>query len=189
MRFALIAILMLTAIGFLIFYPDETTSETPDETPAPVATTPPPTQTPTPTPEIRKYTITDEDLPQPPLQGLTFRFLSPGEGDPGPGKMRAKYLALSKSIWFGVAEGNMWLYGLPSPEGLIFFPQSIQQFIQNYLGIGEHTQYTKEDSRYWITDLPPWLDLAKYDEDVTEIPYFISVETTDGKATISYMLR
>ena len=55
------------------------------------------------------------------------------------------------------------------------------------MGIGEYT-IVDDDGRYWITDLPPWIDIAKYDPDVVEMPILVAIATEDGKAIISYTL-
>jgi len=56
------------------------------------------------------------------------------------------------------------------------------------LGIGEYT-IIDDDGRYWITDLPPWLDISKYDPDVVGIPLLVAITTEDGKVIISYTLN
>lgn len=180
----LIAILLLSAIGFLISNSLETSPPPPKETPTPGET--PPALAETPTSGIRTLTVTDEDLPKPPIEGLTFHFLLPAEHDPGPGKIQAKYLGMiSWSVWFGISEGKLWLYHVPRRESL---PQFLDEFY-DYIGIDEHSVYTEADGKYWVTAIPPWLDLAKYDEDITELPTFISMDTRDSEATITYMLR
>ncbi|MFC1994391.1 hypothetical protein ACFLVI_03910 [Chloroflexota bacterium] len=171
--------------------PTPTPVPTGDPTPTPVPTDDPiPTSAPTPTPipDIRTLVITNENLPVPPIEGMAFQFLTPNEYDPGPGKIQAKFLGISWAIYFGVSENILWLYHLPSPQTLKNLPQSIQDFFQTYMGIGEYTTFT-EDGMYWITDIPPWLDIAKYDPDVVEIPLLVAIETEDGKAIIRYMLN
>jgi hypothetical protein len=123
-------------------------------------------------------------LPPPPIEGMIFHFMAPLEGEAGPGKLRASYGVISWSIWFGVTDGQLWVYHLPKRENL---PESLQSFY-DYLGINEFTVYTEEDGKYWLTDLPPWLDVARYDPEVSTIPTLVSASSSDGQATIEYTL-
>ncbi len=174
----------------------EKPTPTPLPTPTPVATmsptpspTPAPTATPASTPsnQPRSVTITDADLPRPPFPGMAFHFQTPGQNEFGPGKINATFLSQGWSIWFGVTDGKVWLYHLPSPQMLQQLPQSIQQFFQNYIGVGQYTT-VDEAGRYWIDGIPPWIDIAKYDKDVTKMPQIVSVATSDGAATVTYKL-
>lgn len=131
--------------------------------------------------QTRTVTFTDNDLPSPPIEGMTFHFVAPSPGEYGPGKIRLSYQALSWAIWFGVTDGKLWAYNLPKRESL---PESLQGFYDS-LGVDENTVYT-EDGKCWFTGLPPWLDIAKYDPDVTELPTLLAVSSTAGQATVDY---
>jgi hypothetical protein len=135
-------------------------------------------------PNTRTVTLRDSDLPEPPIDGMTFHFVAPQTGEAGPGKLRASYGILSWSIWFGITDGQLWIYNLPKRENV---PTSLQSFY-DYLGIDEYTVYTEEDGKYWFTELPPWLDLSKYDPDVTTMPTLVSVASASGQATIQYII-
>jgi hypothetical protein len=133
---------------------------------------------------IRTVTLKDSDLPAPPIQGMTFHFISPLSGEPGPGKLKASYGILSWSIWFGVTDGQLWVYHLPRRESL---PESLMGFY-DYLGIDQYTRYTEQDGKYWFTSLPPWLNISQYDPGVTTIPALVSASSADGQAAIRYIL-
>jgi hypothetical protein len=132
----------------------------------------------------RSVTITDSDLPEPPVSGMTFHFMAPAASEFGPGKLRVNYSGLKWTLWFGVTNGQMWLYNLPVKESL---PEYIQEFY-DYLGIDDYVVYT-DDGKCWLTGLPPWLDITKYDPDVVTMPVLISVSSSDGRAVITYKLK
>ena len=44
-----------------------------------------------------------------------------------------------------------------------------------------------EKGKLWVIGMPPWLDISKYDPEVTELPTIASVETEEGKIEISYI--
>jgi hypothetical protein len=134
--------------------------------------------------QARVVTLTDNDLPNPPIAGMIFHFVTPGPGEYGPGKIRLSYEALRWSIWFGVTDGKLWVYHLPQRDNL---PESLQGFY-DFLGIDENTIYTEEDEKYWFTGLPPWLDISKYDSDITEMPILIAVKSSEGQVTIDYSI-
>jgi hypothetical protein len=137
-----------------------------------------------PNPE-RIVTLTDNDLPPPPVEGMGFHFLAAAPGEYGPGKIRLSYGALSWDIWFGVTDGKLWVYHLPKREIL---PESLQGFY-DFLGINENTIFTEEDEKYWFTGLPPWMNIAKYDPEVVNMPVLITVESSEGQAKIHYKIR
>ena len=147
---------------------------------APVNNGPPPVNPPNP---VRMVTLTDSDLPQPPVLGMTFHFVAPEPGEYGPGKIRISYFLLKWSIWFGVSDGKLWVYNLPKRESL---PQSLQGFY-DYLGITENSVYT-DDGRCWLTGIPPWMNISKYDPEVVKLPVLVTVESSDGQAKIYYKL-
>lgn len=148
---------------------------------------PPHTSTPTPTksPEIRTMIMTDADLPQPPIQGMTLHFLAPLQGESGPGKLQASYGILNWSVWFGADNGKLWVNHVPKREAL---PSSLQSFY-DYLGIDQFTTYTEQDGRYWFTGIPPWLNIAQYDPAITKMPTLVSIASTTGQVTIKYILN
>ena len=113
--------------------------------------------------------------------------MAPDVNDFGPGKINATFLGQGWSIWFGVTDGKLWLSPLPSQPLLLQMPKSIQDFFQNYIGVG---QFTTVDSagRYWIDGVPPWIDIAKYDRDVKQMPIILSAATANGTATVTYKL-
>jgi hypothetical protein len=135
-------------------------------------------------PNIRTVTLTDSDLPSPPISGMTFHFVSPAAADTAPGKLRASYGIMSWSIWFGITDGQLWVFNLPKKENM---PESLQSFY-DYLGIDEFTVYTEEDGKYWFTSLPPWLNISQHDPDVVTMPTLVSVASASGLATIRYTI-
>jgi hypothetical protein len=142
-------------------------------------------ETPTPTSELRSITLTDNDLPRPPIQGMTFHFITPAQGEPGTGKLQATYGLLSWSVWFGLTDGKLWAYHLPKRESL---PASLQSFY-DYLGIDEYTVYTEEDGKYWFTSIPPWLNISQRDPDIAQMPALVSIESTERQVTINYIIQ
>jgi hypothetical protein len=131
----------------------------------------------------RLIKIYDSDLPPPPIAGMTFHFLTQGPGEYGTGKIRIYYATLSWSIWFGVENGQIWVYHLPQRSSV---PESLR-FFYDSLGIDENTVRTN-DGRYWFTGIPPWLDISKYAPDLVGIPVLASAASTDGQATIEYYI-
>lgn len=55
------------------------------------------------------------------------------------------------------------------------------------LANGSYFWRVMERGKVWIIGMPPWLDISKYDPEVTELPTIVSVETGDGEVTISYI--
>lgn len=53
---------------------------------------------------------------------------------------------------------------------------------------GDYHWRLMQKGRVWITGMPPWLDISRYDPEVTELPTFVAVETGDGEITVSYVL-
>lgn len=43
-----------------------------------------------------------------------------------------------------------------------------------------------EKGKLWVTRMPPWLDISRYDPEVTKLPTIVSVETEEGEIKISY---
>jgi hypothetical protein len=143
---------------------------------------------PTPTPETRTVTLTDSDLPQAPIEGMTFHFVAPSSGEKTEGKtgkLVASYGVLSWSIWFGVTDGQFWIYNLPKKENM---PESLWSFY-DYLGIDQYTVYDEDEGKYYFTELPDWLDISKYDPDVTTMPSLVSAVSVSGQVTIKYILK
>lgn len=54
---------------------------------------------------------------------------------------------------------------------------------------GEYYWRLMERGKIWVTGMPPWLDLAKYDPEVTKMPTVVSIETGDGTAKIKYIIE
>ncbi len=44
-----------------------------------------------------------------------------------------------------------------------------------------------EKGKLWVIEMPPWLDISKYDPEVTELPTIVKVETEQGQIKISYI--
>jgi hypothetical protein len=148
-----------------------------------VINSPTPTTSPTPSPTIKEITMYDSDLPAPPVSGMTFHFIPSAQGDPGPGKIRVSYLFQTYSIWFGVENHKLWVYHLPKRESL---PASLAAFYDS-LGITQYTTYTEEDGRYWFDGIPPWINIAKYDPNITTIPTLVELESFSGYTKIRYI--
>jgi len=57
--------------------------------------------------------------------------------------------------------------------------------------LAEGTYYWRliEKGKLWVIGMPPWLDISKYDPEVTELPTIVSVETDQGQIKISYILE
>jgi len=55
--------------------------------------------------------------------------------------------------------------------------------------LAEGTYYWRltEKGKLWVIEMPPWLDISKYDPEVTELPTIVSVETEQGQIKISYI--
>jgi hypothetical protein len=137
------------------------------------------------TPVVKTITITDADLPAPPVSGMTFHFLTPAQGDPGPGKIRVTYLFITYSIWFGVDNNKLWIYHLPKRDAI---PASLISYYDS-LGIDQYATYTEQDGKYWFNEIPPWINIAKYDPGITTMPVLVSASSTSGQAQISYTTR
>jgi hypothetical protein len=134
-------------------------------------------------PVIKTVSIPDSDLPPPPVEGMTIHFVPSDQGDPGPGKITATYDIDSFSIWFGVEDHKLWIYNLPKRDEV---PGSLLGFYDS-LGIDENTVYTEEDGKYWFTGPPPWINIAKYDPDLTSIPILVAAVSYNGWADITYI--
>ncbi|MFH1003811.1 MAG: hypothetical protein V1780_06680, partial [Chloroflexota bacterium] len=39
----------------------------------------------------------------------------------------------------------------------------------------------------WLVGMPPWLDISRYDPEVSRLPTVVAVETEAGRATLSYL--
>jgi hypothetical protein len=146
-----------------------------------VIDSPTPPISPTPSPTIKQVTIYDNDLPSPPISGMTFHFVTPDAGDPGPGKIQIS-IGYYFSIWFGVDNDKLWVFNLPKRESL---PSSLAGLYDS-LGIDQYTTYTEKDGKYWFDEIPPWINISKYDPTLTAMPVLISASSTSGKAQITY---
>jgi hypothetical protein len=132
--------------------------------------------------QARSVTFTDADLPVPP-GGITAHW-APAAGEIGPGKILLSYQGQPWAIWLGVTDGKLWAYNIPQRSGL---PPDLQAFYDS-LAIDQNTVYTPQDGKNWFTGLPPWLNISKYDPQVTALPTFIAINSTVGQATIDYFI-
>ena len=55
------------------------------------------------------------------------------------------------------------------------------------LANGSYYWRVMQRGKVWIIGMPPWLDISRYDPEVTELPTIVSVETGDGEVKISYI--
>jgi hypothetical protein len=134
------------------------------------------------TPVVKTITLSDSDLPSPPVSSMTFHFITPEQGDPGPGKIKATYLFFTYYIWFGVENNKFWVYNLPKRSAV---PASLYSYYDS-LGIDQYTTYTEQDGKYWFDEIPPWINISKYDPGLTDMPVLVSAASTSGQAQISY---
>lgn len=44
-----------------------------------------------------------------------------------------------------------------------------------------------QKGKVWIIGMPPWLDISRYDPEVTDLPTMVSVETEEGEVNIGYL--
>lgn len=56
------------------------------------------------------------------------------------------------------------------------------------LANGSYYWRVMQRGKVWIIGMPPWLDISRYDPEVTELPTIVSVETGEGEVKISYVL-
>ena len=55
------------------------------------------------------------------------------------------------------------------------------------LANGSYYWRVMQRGKVWIIGMPPWLDISRYDPEVTELPTIVSVETGEGEVKISYI--
>lgn len=55
------------------------------------------------------------------------------------------------------------------------------------LANGSYFWRVAQRGKVWVIGMPPWLDISKYDPEVTELPAIVSVETGEGEVKISYI--
>jgi hypothetical protein len=146
-----------------------------------------PTHTPVPSPTtpIKSATMYDSDLPASPIEGMTMGFAPPSSSNDGTAEIKIKYGTFPYSVFIGVTGGRLWVGHVPPREDL---PPSLQGFY-DALGISDCATYNQEDGRYWFFALPEWLDISKYDPEVTELPFFVSVLSIKGMITVRYQLK
>jgi hypothetical protein len=133
-------------------------------------------------PVIKSLSITDADLPAPPVSGMVFHFITSAPGEPGPGKIRATYAFFNYYIWFGVDHNQLWVFNLPKRESL---PSSLTGFYDS-LGINQYSVYDEQSGKYWFNEIPAWINISKYDPALTLIPILVSATSVEGHAQISY---
>ncbi len=173
--------------GVVSVSPTPSPSPTPTPTPTPTPS-PTPTPTPTPTPVEKTVFLSDADLPKPPA-GFTFHFVAPDAGDPGTGKIMVGYKIAGSNfpftypVYFGVENNQLWVSNLPMLDSI---PASLVGFY-NSLGIDENTVYDQATGKYRFTGIPAWVNISKYDPNLTEVPVLISASSGEGQAQITYL--
>ena len=55
------------------------------------------------------------------------------------------------------------------------------------LANGSYYWRVMQKGKVWIIAMPPWLDISRYDPQVTELPTMVSLETGEGEVEISYL--
>lgn len=55
------------------------------------------------------------------------------------------------------------------------------------LANGSYFWRVMQRGKVWVIGMPPWLDISRYDPEVTKLPTIISVETSDGEMILSYI--
>lgn len=55
------------------------------------------------------------------------------------------------------------------------------------LANGSYFWRVMQRGKVWVIGMPPWLDISRYDPEVSELPTIVSVETGEGKVTIKYI--
>jgi len=52
---------------------------------------------------------------------------------------------------------------------------------------GNYYWRVMQRGKVWVIGMPPWLDISRYDPEVTGLPTIVSVETGEGEVRISYI--
>jgi len=56
------------------------------------------------------------------------------------------------------------------------------------LANGSYFWRVMQKGKVWVIGMPPWLDISKYDPEVTKLPTIVSVETGEGEVKLSYII-
>jgi|GEM_PF-2271435 len=101
--------------------------------------------------------------------------------------------------WSGIADGSGDRYCLqvgadPGFKSLLLVRERIgdahyQVTDDEAFADGEYCWRLMQEGRVWITGMPPWLDISRYDPEVTQIPTVASLETGDGTVRITYIVK
>jgi hypothetical protein len=129
---------------------------------------------------ISTIIMTDDDLPEPPYASITFHITQPSESNPGTAEIRAAYKTFTYGVFLGVEDHQLWISHLPNRNAV---PSSLRSFYDS-LGINEFTTYA--DGKYRFTSFPAWIDIAKYDPDLVEMPELVSISSLSGQLYITY---
>lgn len=132
----------------------------PTATPQPIAT---------PTPQGKSITVTDNDVtPYLPIKDAWVHFLPNNE-------IRVGYKILGVRVKCGVAEGKIYLEGVPPWLDLTNIDKNAPTYSR------------REGNRIILTGIPPWFDLTRFDKDLTKMPTILSLHTEEGQATVVYL--
>jgi len=55
------------------------------------------------------------------------------------------------------------------------------------LANGSYFWRVMQRGKVWVIGMPPWLDISRYDPEVTKLPTIVGVETREGEVKISYI--
>ncbi|MBN1191991.1 MAG: hypothetical protein JXA46_19725 [Dehalococcoidales bacterium] len=131
---------------------------------------------------VRTLTMYNDSLPQPPINGMTLQYVAPSYKNPGTAELRIKYSYFMWGVYIGVTDGKLWASHVPEREAV---PQSWLVFYDS-MGLNDCATYDEDKMTYWFYDLPPWLDIEQYDPELTELPVFESITSTNGSVTVVY---
>lgn len=53
---------------------------------------------------------------------------------------------------------------------------------------GNYCWRIMQRGKVWVIGMPPWLDISRYDPQVTELPIIVSIETGNGEVKVNYMI-
>ena len=53
---------------------------------------------------------------------------------------------------------------------------------------GNYCWRIMQRGKVWVTGMPPWLDISRYDPQVAELPVIVSVKTDEGEAKVNYII-
>ena len=58
---------------------------------------------------------------------------------------------------------------------------------EEVLANGSYYWRVMQRGKVWMIGMPPWLDISRYDPEVTKLPIIVSVETGESEVKISYI--